>query len=494
MDIRKFCGEDESHQEVNDQFQPQAGMCWCNGASNLGEVVQNLVAEIKLTIRKEIDDACTRSIVPNLLSVQFPTSRASSLMVILATAHCRIWLSYLHQGGSDCNLRATYLIVHSIIYMMTKIEDQCTLFEVELLDEFGRRVEYDLESPVKIKIDVLNGDFDVEENLNWTQKEYKENIVKIRKQKGELLDGKFKMALSRGVASLGHLRLTDNSSRMTHKTFRLGATAESFLSGVVIEPAVSQEFRVKERRSKDQGKLKEPSAEDALYCFAGIAKKGPIYDTARKEGIFTVKDFLICLNIDAKKLKKILEVGEAQWNTIVKNAKACKLPDEVANDKLYVQISDQEHTERPYNIQTGQELELQPSGPPPRSSPLPHRGSGQIDIAEFWHSQIGNISHTDFDQCFISVSPTTIDQGPMYDPSTLGNGELNEVSIQEFLQEFMQNNSTQQGERGIVSEDSSHDHVTSKLLAACYVTKAAALFMVSVQQNSSAPKKKRKLQ
>lgn len=37
-------------------------------------------------------------------------------------------------------------------------------------------------------------------------------------------------------------------------------------------------------------------------------------------------------------------------------------------------------------------------------------------------------------------------------------------------------------------------NVTSKIITACYVTKAAALFMISVQQDASVPAKKRKLQ
>lgn len=116
-------------------------------------------------------------------------------------------------------------------------------------------------------------------------------------------------------------------------------------------------------------KHKTPSAEDELWRLVNIRKNGPVHERALKAGICTVQDFLKRYHTNPKELQlvrtdhglvsfsfcstclcnlfrfvyflqniaftpallcenQILDVPEANWNEIVKNAEACKLTNE----------------------------------------------------------------------------------------------------------------------------------------------------------------------
>ncbi|KAL2925713.1 Calmodulin-binding protein 60 C [Bienertia sinuspersici] len=98
---------------------------------------------------------------------------------------------------------------------------------------------------------------------------------------------------------------------------------------------------------------------------------------------------------------------------------------------------------------------------------------------------------------FLPVDPTTPYQGnltgTMLD-SSHENGGLQKGFVRQYsmtydqLFEDLLHSCPPQVERH------NRDSVTSKLITTCYVTKAAALFMISVQQDPTSPRKKRKLQ
>lgn len=78
-------------------------------------------------------------------------------------------------------------VLPDTLFTKKKIEDDGASLVVELLDEYGKRVEDGLDSSVKIKFDVLDGDFDVEDKNDWTEEDYKKHVAKPRKDRGPVL-------------------------------------------------------------------------------------------------------------------------------------------------------------------------------------------------------------------------------------------------------------------------------------------------------------------
>ncbi|KMT14294.1 hypothetical protein BVRB_4g076470 [Beta vulgaris subsp. vulgaris] len=220
--------------------------CWCKGASNLEEVkrvwMQEFMAQLKPSIGEEVENALNRVLLPYLPLLQKP--------ILLPNSS-----SLLHQAESSASRSLELQFTGNIpdtMLTMDKIEDEGASLEVELL-ESGKRVEIGPESSMKIKIDVLDGDFDIEDRDDWTEEDYTNNIARPRKTKGALLKGKCEIVMSRGVASVSHIAFTDNSKSMRNGTFRLGVKVVKGLPpGVVVKAAVSESFVVKERRLKSK--------------------------------------------------------------------------------------------------------------------------------------------------------------------------------------------------------------------------------------------------
>lgn len=130
--------------------------------------------------------------------------------------------------------------------------EQGILFKVCLKDDSGKIVEVGAESSIKIKIVVLKGDFPIEDGDDLTGNRFREHIQQQREDKPPLLVGECKMTLSKGVADVGDIAFTDNSSWVRSKKFRLGAEVVKNVHcrGVTIREAVSEAFKVKEGRGE----------------------------------------------------------------------------------------------------------------------------------------------------------------------------------------------------------------------------------------------------
>lgn len=112
---------------------------------------------------------------------------------------------------------------------------------VVLLDKnTGKVVTSGPESSAKLDVVVLNGDFNNEDDDNWTEEEFIGHMVKPREGKGPLLSGDLKVTLNEGVGTLGDVRFSDNSSWVASKKFRLG-----------LKPAIGycKNFRVREAKA-----------------------------------------------------------------------------------------------------------------------------------------------------------------------------------------------------------------------------------------------------
>ncbi|RZS18097.1 hypothetical protein BHM03_00050330, partial [Ensete ventricosum] len=78
-------------------------------------------------------------------------------------------------------------------------------------------------SSIKVEILVLDGDFGIDGQEEWTEKEFGDSIVREREGKRPLLSGELMITLIKGVGCLGDANFTDNSSWTRSRRFRLGA-------------------------------------------------------------------------------------------------------------------------------------------------------------------------------------------------------------------------------------------------------------------------------
>ncbi|CAO2836627.1 unnamed protein product [Amaranthus hypochondriacus] len=443
-------------------------------------------------------------------------------------------------------------VLPETLYTNEAIEEGGASITVELCDDSGNKVESDPESPLRVKIDVLQGDFKVEDSNNdLTGEIYKKNVVSPREDKEPLLKKNSEVLLSGGSASISGISFTDNSKSMRNGKFRFGAQVIN--GGMVVKPAVSKSFKVKEGRLKADRKKEIPSPEDELWRLNHISKTGVVYKRALENNVRTVKDFLQLYHTDAKKMQSILGVPGKNWKAIVKHAEACKLTnkrwryddtasvmslsldcafniisvlfkgqmsqpfeslDDFLKEEAYKlrrtayekrneliledfasnQITIPKEPANTFSVQL-QEKEQQQPGPtlirPNSTDPNVHRhelpSTDSYDFLNLLHLESFTYRSSDF----------PLDQGDPVMLENLLNGwsecfggdqtECNTTSP-EFIQ------TAQMGERKDDYVGSVHGHATRKLLTACYVTRAATLFMITVQEDLSAPKKKRKLQ
>ncbi|CAL9073836.1 unnamed protein product [Musa acuminata var. zebrina] len=104
-----------------------------------------------------------------------------------------------------------------------KVEgEQGAEIHVVLIDaNTGHVVTSGPESSAKLEVLFLEGDFNNEDNDDWTEEEFDSHVVKEREGKRPLLTGDLYVSLKEGVGTLGELTFTDNSSWIRSRKFRL---------------------------------------------------------------------------------------------------------------------------------------------------------------------------------------------------------------------------------------------------------------------------------
>lgn len=134
-----------------------------------------------------------------------------------------------------------------------KVEgEQGAAIHVVLIDaNTGHVVTSGPESCVKLNVIVLEGDFNTEDDENWTQEEFESHVVKEREGKRPLLTGDLQVTLKEGVGTLGELTFTDNSSWIRSRKFRLGMrVASGYCEGIRVREAKTEAFTVKDHRGE----------------------------------------------------------------------------------------------------------------------------------------------------------------------------------------------------------------------------------------------------
>lgn len=134
-----------------------------------------------------------------------------------------------------------------------KVEgEQGAAIHVVLLDtSSGRVITTGPESSAKLDVVVLEGDFNNEDDDDWTEEEFESHVVKEREGKRPLLTGDLQISLKEGVGTLGELTFTDNSSWIRSRKFRLGLKiASGFCESIRVREAKTEAFMVKDHRGE----------------------------------------------------------------------------------------------------------------------------------------------------------------------------------------------------------------------------------------------------
>lgn len=135
------------------------------------------------------------------------------------------------------------------IFTGSKITDvDNNQLEIILVDDSNNLVN--LDRPIKLDIVALDGDFPSGEK--WSSDEFESNIVKNRDGKRPLLAGDVSVTVRNGVATIGEIEFTDNSSWIRSRTFRIGAKVAKGSSdqGVAICEAMTEAIVVKDHRGE----------------------------------------------------------------------------------------------------------------------------------------------------------------------------------------------------------------------------------------------------
>ncbi|KAI3456330.1 hypothetical protein Pfo_012993 [Paulownia fortunei] len=246
------------------------------------------------------------------------------------------------EGPDGRNLQLQFRSKLSLpLFTGGKVEgEQGAAIHIVLLDaNTGHVVTSGPESSVKLDVVVLEGDFNNEDDDDWSQETFECHIVREREGKRPLLTGDLQVALKEGVGTLGDLTFTDNSSWIRSRKFRLGLkVASGSCEGFRIREAKTDAFTVKDHRGELYKKHYPPALNDEVWRLEKIGKDGSFHKRLNKAGIHTVEDFLRFVVRDPQKLRNILGSGMSNkmWDVLVEHSKTC-----VLSGKLYVYYPDE---------------------------------------------------------------------------------------------------------------------------------------------------------
>ncbi|CAH1419933.1 unnamed protein product [Lactuca virosa] len=311
--------------------QPEPDQYWQNErrrrarpslASAIGEVVkmnfvQNFCTVLEPMLRRVVNEE-----VENGLRRRIPSySRSNSLRINALVPSSTMQLKF-----------RKHLTLP--IFTGTKILDEDgNPLEIYLVDT-NNDLESSFSSALKLQILVVDGDFPSSNSIIWTSDDFEKNIVKERRGKRPLLAGDVSVTMRDGVVSIGDIELTDNSSWIRSRKFRIAArVVQGATPEVVIREAMTEAFVVKDHRGELYKKHHPPMLEDDVWRLEKIGKDGAFHKKLASNDIKTVQDFLKLSVVNESKLRKILGLGmsDKMWEVTIKHARTCILV-----SKLYI--------------------------------------------------------------------------------------------------------------------------------------------------------------
>ncbi|TVU49831.1 hypothetical protein EJB05_01169, partial [Eragrostis curvula] len=175
----------------------------------------------------------------------------------------------------------------------------------------------------KVRVVVLDGDFNKHNQECWTREEFSNSIARPRDKVAALLAGDPELSLTNGEACLCGFTFLDNSKFMRSGKFRLGVMVIDNL-GERVQEGITEPFIVKERRGEGSEKHDIPLLNDYVWRLNKISKNGASHVALKGSGILFVKDFLRLYYRDEQALRNILIwAKESVWTAIVEHAKKC---------------------------------------------------------------------------------------------------------------------------------------------------------------------------
>ncbi|CAE5964047.1 unnamed protein product [Arabidopsis arenosa] len=218
------------------------------------------------------------------------------------------------------------------IFTGSKISDvDNNPLEIILVDDSNNPVN--LDRSIKLDIVALHGDFPSGDK--WTSDEFESNIVKERDGKRPLLAGEVSVTVRNGVATIGEIEFTDNSSWIRSRKFRIGAKVAKGSSGqgVAVCEAMTEAIVVRDHRGELYKKHHPPMLEDEVWRLEKIGKDGAFHKKLSSKHINTVQDFLKLSVVDVDELRQILGPGmsDRKWEVTLKHAREC-----ILGNKLYI--------------------------------------------------------------------------------------------------------------------------------------------------------------
>ncbi|XP_023755114.1 protein SAR DEFICIENT 1 isoform X1 [Lactuca sativa] len=291
-------------------------------ASAIGEVVkmnfvQNFCTVLEPMLRRVVNEE-----VENGLRRRIPSySRSNSLRINALVPSSTMQLKF-----------RKHLTLP--IFTGTKILDEDgNPLEIYLVDT-DNSLESSFSSALKLQIHVVDGDFPSSNSIIWTSDDFEKSIVKERRGKRPLLAGDVSVTMRDGVVSIGDIELTDNSSWIRSRKFRIAArVVHGATPGVVIREAMTEAFVVKDHRGELYKKHHPPMLEDDVWRLEKIGKDGAFHKKLASNDIKTVQEFLKLSVVNESKLRRILGLGmsDKMWEVTIKHARTCILV-----SKLYI--------------------------------------------------------------------------------------------------------------------------------------------------------------
>lgn len=186
----------------------------------------------------------------------------------------------------------------------------------------------------KIKVVVLHGDFNGDNQVGWTSDEFNNYIVRPRDRVGVVLTGELELNLKDGEAYLRSATFIDNSKFTRSGKFRLGVMIADDI-GERVQEGITEPFTVKDRRGESRPefyfwssapfvffsiktliahfvlilvgcrKHAIPSLGDEVWRLKKISKNGVFYKALRENGIHSVKHFLRQYYKDEQALRNV---------------------------------------------------------------------------------------------------------------------------------------------------------------------------------------------
>ncbi|KAL5987614.1 hypothetical protein ACLOJK_035364 [Asimina triloba] len=181
------------------------------------------------------------------------------------------------------------------IFTMTKVKGENSVdLHLSVVDPLTEQViSSGPESSMDVELELVNAELNGAETGNRKLEYFACNIVTPRRGKPPLLMGHIILKLNGGSVVVGNLKITDNSSWVSGRRFRLVAkVTDGHFHGMRIKEAITNPFIVLEGRLKSCQKHHPPHPGDDVWRLEGIAKNGAYHQRLKEKGIYTVYDFL----------------------------------------------------------------------------------------------------------------------------------------------------------------------------------------------------------